>query len=58
MKRVNLNLYESHLPPRKTNVLWADVDRSTGDIRAVHRYKAGNWEPYLVSVDYLKPDKN
>lgn len=58
MKRLNLNnLYESHLPPTRTDVLWVDKDENTGDIRAIHRYKRGKWEPYLVSVDYLKDTK-
>lgn len=58
MKKLNLtNLYESHLPPTRTDVLWVDVNESTGDIRAIHRFKGGKWEPYLVSVDYMKPDE-
>lgn len=58
MKKVNLKLYESALPPTDIKVLWANVDENTGDIKAVHRYniKAGEWEPYLVSVDYMKPE--
>lgn len=58
MKKLNLtNLYEPHLPPTRTDVLWVDVNESTGDIRAIHRFKGGKWEPYLVSVDYMKPDE-
>ena len=59
MKKLNLNLYESPYPPTDTKVLWVDKDESTGDIRAIHRYNHTTriWEPYLVSVDYLKPDK-
>lgn len=42
MKKLNLtNLYESHLPPTRTDVLWVDVNESTGDIRAIHRFKGG-----------------
>lgn len=38
MKKLNLtNLYESHLPPTRTDVLWVDVNESTGDIRAIHK---------------------
>lgn len=59
MKKVNLNnLYESSLPPTDTKVLWVDKDKSTGDIKAIHRCKNGKWEPYLVSVEYLKPTNN
>lgn len=58
MKRVNLNLYESQLPPTRTDVLWVDMNKSMGDIKAIHRYKNGKWEPYLVSVEYLKPTKD
>lgn len=60
MKKVNLNnLYESPYPPTNINVLWVDKDESTGDIRAIHRYDraAKAWTPYLVAVDYLKPDE-
>lgn len=56
MKKLNLNICESLLPPTRTDVLWADIDKSTGDIRAIHRYRKGSWEPYLVSVEYLKPN--
>lgn len=60
MKKVNLNnLYESHYPPTDINVLWVDKDESTGDIRAIHRYNhtTKEWTPYLVAVDYLKPEE-
>ena len=60
MKKLNLsNLYESPYSPTDTKVLWVDKDESTDDIRAIHRYNHTTriWEPYLVSVDYLKPDK-
>lgn len=58
MKRLNLNnLYESHLPPTRTDVLWVDKDENTGDIRAIHRFRKGKWEPYLVSTDYMKPSE-
>ena len=58
MKKLNLNnLYESSLPPTRTDILWADKDENTGDLKAIHRFKKGKWEPYLVSVDYLKPDE-
>lgn len=59
MKRLNLNnLYESHLPPTRTDVLWVDKDGSTGDIRAIHRFRKGKWEPYLVSAEYMKPSES
>lgn len=55
MKRVTLNLYESPYPPDNINVLWVDKDKSTGDIKAIHRYNQSTkeWEPYLVALDYL-----
>lgn len=56
MKRLSLDLYESVLPPTRTDVLWVDMKKGTGDIKAVHRYKNGKWEPYLVSVEYMKPE--
>lgn len=59
MKKVNLKLYESPYSPIDTKVLWVDKDKLTGDIRAIHRYNHATkvWEPYLVSVDYLKLDE-
>lgn len=57
MKKVNLNnLYESHYPPTDINVLWVDRDENTGKIRAIHEYNKskGEWEPSMVSVDYLE----
>lgn len=58
MKKLNLNnLYESHLPPTRTDVLWVDVDEATGDIRCISRFNKGVWEPYLVSLDYMKPEE-
>lgn len=58
MKKVKLNnLYESPIPPSDTRILWADIDENTGDIRAIHRYKNGEWQPYLVSVEYLTNDE-
>lgn len=59
MRKINLdNLYESPTPLENINNLWVDIDEDTGDIRAVHRYNKdkGEWEPYIVSVDYIKPD--
>ena len=58
MKKVNLNnLYESPYPPTDINTLWVDKDESTGKIRAIHKYNIakGEWEPDMVSVDYMKP---
>lgn len=59
MKKVNLNnLYESSIPPVDIKSLWVDKDESTGDIIAIHRFNIAThaWEPYLVSVDYMKPE--
>lgn len=59
MKKTTLNLYEQGLPPDNINNLWLDKDESTGEIKAIHRYNKnkGEWEPYLVSVDYLKDEE-
>lgn len=59
MKKLNLNnIYESSFAPTDIRVLWADVDKSTGDIKAIHRYNqtTKEWEPYLVAVGYMQPD--
>ena len=55
MRKHVLNLYEQELPPENINNLWVDIDENTGEIKAIHRYnkKKREWEPYLVSVDYL-----
>lgn len=61
MKKVNLNnLYESPYPPTDINTLWVDKDESTGKIRAIHKYNIakGEWEPDMVSVDYMKPTES
>lgn len=60
MTRIELgNLIESPTPLENINDLWVDIDENTGDIRAIHRYNKdkGEWEPYLVSVDYLKSEE-
>lgn len=59
MKKVNLNnLYESPYPPTDINTLWVDKDENTGKIKAIHEYNKskGEWEPSMVSVDFMNPD--
>lgn len=59
MKRVNINnLYESPYPPIDINALWVDRDESTNKIRSIHKYNQakGEWEPSMVSVNYLEGD--
>lgn len=57
MRKVNLNnLYESSVPPTDTRVLWVVKNHNTGDIKAIFRYERGKWEPYLVSVRYMKEE--
>lgn len=59
MKKFNLtNLYESSLPPTRTDVLWVDIDENTKDIKAIHRFRDNKWSPYLVSIDYMKPEED
>lgn len=60
MKKVNLEkLYENPLPPSDTSVSWVDYDENTKDIRAIHRYNqtTRQWEPWLVSVNYMAPEE-
>lgn len=57
MKKLNLNIYESPLPPENTSVLWADKEEKTGEIKVIYKFIKGEWEPFLVSVDYMKPDE-
>ena len=48
MKKLNLNLYESPYPPTDTNVLWVDVNESTGDIATIKKFENGEWVPCLT----------
>lgn len=58
MKKVLLNnLYISSLPPTDTTILWVKMKEGSDDIESIFRYRNGSWEPYLVSVDFMKPDK-
>lgn len=58
MKKVILNnLYQSSLPPTNTSVLWAKMKEGTQEIESIFRYRNGSWEPYLVSVDFMKPEE-
>lgn len=60
MKKVNLNnLYESPYPLENIDSLWVDKDENTGKIRAIHEYNKskGEWEPSMVSIDFMKPDE-
>lgn len=50
------NLVESRTPPIDTKVLW--VEREGEDIKVIHRFKNGQWEPYLVSVSYITSNNN
>lgn len=52
------NLYESSLPLDNIDNLWADVDKSTGELKAIHKYNKFKceWEPYMVSINYLEED--
>lgn len=53
MKRFNFNnkpLVESPYPPQDTNVLWVDVDESTGKVASVKKFLRGEWVDYLIFV--------
>lgn len=59
MRRIKLdNVYESPTPLEDINNLWGDIDENTGELLAIHRYNTGKgeWEPIMVSVDYIKPE--
>lgn len=56
MKKYNLGkLYESSCPPTDINVLWVDINSDSEIPRAIHSYNKsiGQWEPMMVSVEYL-----
>lgn len=57
MKKIVLNnLYQSSLPPTCTSVLWVKMKDGSEDIESIFRFRNGAWEPYLVSIDFMKPD--
>lgn len=59
MRKIKLdNIYESPTPLENINDLWGDIDKNTGELLAIHKYNPdkGEWEPKMVSVDYMKPD--
>lgn len=61
MRRIKLdNVYESPTPLENINNLWGDIDENTGELLAIHKYnpEKGEWEPNMVSVDYIKPDNS
>lgn len=58
MRKVILNnLYQSSLPPTDISVLWVKMREGSQDIESIFRFKNGSWEPYLVSIDFMKPEE-
>ena len=57
MKRLNLKLYESNVQPIDTSVLWVKRSSTTNDILSVFKFIDGEWQPYLISVEFLKPKR-
>lgn len=55
MKRFNFNkpLVESPYPPQDTNVLWVDVDESTGKVGNIKEFKNGEWADMFSSGTHL-----
>lgn len=50
MKRFNFNnkpMVESPYPPQDTNVLWVDVDESTGKVSSISKFNNGTWKIIL-----------
>lgn len=52
MKRFNFNkpMVESPTPPLNTDVLWVDVDESTGKVASVKKFLREEWVDYLIFV--------
>lgn len=53
MRKIKLdNVYESPNPPDDINVLWGDIDESTGELVSIKKYNTVNneWEPYMESA--------
>lgn len=58
MKKIILNnLYQSSLPPTDISVLWVKIKEDSQDIESIFRFRNGSWEPYLVSIDFMKPEE-
>lgn len=58
MKKIILNnLYQSSLPPTDISVLWVKLKEESQDIESIFRFRNGSWEPYLVSIDFMKPSQ-
>ena len=55
MKKLNLRMCESNTPPTDTSVLWVKRSLATNDILSVFKFIDGEWQPYLISVEFLKP---
>lgn len=59
MRKIILNnLYQSSLPPTDTSVLWVKMKEGSQDIESIFRFRNGSWEPYLVSIDFMKPEES
>lgn len=53
MKRFNFNnkpMVENPYPPQNTNVLWVDVDESTGKVSSISAFKNGTWKIILQKL--------
>lgn len=57
MKKLTLKLYESNTQPTDTSVLWVKRSPATNDILSVFKFIDGEWQPYLISVEFLKPKR-
>lgn len=53
MRRFNFNkpMVESPYPPQDINVLWVDVNESTGKVNNIKEFKEGQWIVYLTILD-------
>ena len=43
-------LVESKNPPKNPNVLWVDVNESTGKVANIKKFKKGQWIDYMQFV--------
>lgn len=52
MRRYKLDkpMVESKYPPKSKNVLWVDINESTGEPLSIKEFKNGNWETILSNV--------
>ena len=52
MKRFQFNkpMVESKYPPQSKDILWVDIEESTGELKTIKEFKNNNWETILEKI--------